>query len=409
MSASKIAQLSLGSRYSFRLSFLSLLLFLTVVILFARRPDQFLHPYLWDEEGLYTLRFYAESGWNTLFHPLAGYLIVATKLLDLTAFQLSILWAPEIAVALAVMLTFGILAAVAFSPTYLRWRGFCAIAVLTIPSDAEVFATAAYAFWWAGILLLLVVLWRPERQWLRWTFIVFGGLSSPLIGTVTLLLGLRTMVERSPRELIATALAAIVAVIQVFAMHSEHLPLYFDAFGATSLMLVIQKYMGGFFHAYSAPWIGFLVLVVLLGCAWFVRKRLDRYFFLLVLTFIIISLTVSFRMPLEAFAAIDPFDVAPRYFFYPFIMLSWLMIWLAALSPTPVRVGFVVAFASAIMLAGTGMSRRHDAVDWRQNILACTNSVEYQLPIHYAGSAKDMWHLKLTGMQCRSLISRSLF
>jgi hypothetical protein len=35
------------------------------------------------------------------------------------------------------------------------WLFLCAIGVLAIPSDAEVFAVSLYAFCWAGILLEL--------------------------------------------------------------------------------------------------------------------------------------------------------------------------------------------------------------------------------------------------------------
>ena len=35
---------------------------------------------------------------------------------------------------------------------------------------------------------------------------------------------------------------------------------------------------------------------------------------------------------------IDPLNGGPRYFFYPFILFTWILIWIAALSPAHVRV-----------------------------------------------------------------------
>ena len=158
------------------------LIVLTVAVLFMRRPDQFWHPYIWVEDGYYTLRFSLEDGWRTIFAPLAGYLCVASKLIGYAAYRISILWAPEIELALTVAFTSAVVAAVAYSPTHLRWPFLCAVAVLFVPTDSEVFAVSAYAFWWAGLLMFLALLWDTARgrEWLRWSFIVFGGLSSPL-------------------------------------------------------------------------------------------------------------------------------------------------------------------------------------------------------------------------------------
>ena len=48
------------------------------------------------------LKAYAERGLASIVEPVSGYLILATKLISLSAFQLSIEWAPEIALALTV-------------------------------------------------------------------------------------------------------------------------------------------------------------------------------------------------------------------------------------------------------------------------------------------------------------------
>ena len=61
-------------------------------------------------------------------------------------------WAPEIALVLTVAFTCAVVVAVALSPTHLRWPYLCAIAVLTIPVDPEVYAVSLLAFWWAGLL-----------------------------------------------------------------------------------------------------------------------------------------------------------------------------------------------------------------------------------------------------------------
>ena len=389
----------------------SLLAVVGAAIVFGRRPDQFLHPYMWVEEGVYTLRFYAESGWNTLFEPLAGYLLTASKLIDLTAFQVSILWAPEIAAGLAIAFTCAVAVAIAFSPTHLKWPCVCALAALAVPSDAEVFGTGSYAFWWAGLLLPLTVLWADERQWLRWVYLIVGGLSSPLIGPITILLTLRLLRERNRREAMAVLIAGLASVAQILGMRAQ------AAIGAAAittwphpaaLPVIAQKYVGAFFHADATP-AGLAIIAMLALLAWAVRGRLDRYFALLVLLFMAIAITMTIRLRPGELALLDPFNTAPRYFFYPFILLSWIVIWLASVSPRPVQTVLAAACALTLALAGARLSRRHDSVDWKAHVLACARSDNYEIPIHYMGSAGDMWRVKLTGAQCRSLLERSLF
>lgn len=136
------------------------LFLLTILVLFLRRPGQFSNPYLWVEDGTVTLRSFVDHGANILVEPVSGFHIFASKLLFFLAFRLSALHAPAIEAALAVVGTVMVVLAIAFSPTHLRYRGMCAIAPLVVPTDAEVFATSAYFFWWSGLLLILVPLWQ---------------------------------------------------------------------------------------------------------------------------------------------------------------------------------------------------------------------------------------------------------
>jgi hypothetical protein len=63
-----------------------------VVILGLRRPDQFRHPYFWLEDEA-ILGAYVQRGFASILGPIAGYYILARKLLDISALKLSILHA----------------------------------------------------------------------------------------------------------------------------------------------------------------------------------------------------------------------------------------------------------------------------------------------------------------------------
>src|SRR5882757_6486402 len=90
----------------------------TILVLFLRRPDQFLHPYIWVEDGWFNLRTFANHGAYVLIEPISGYEIFATKLLSYIAFSISILWAPEIETVLMVLMTCAVIIAIARSPTH---------------------------------------------------------------------------------------------------------------------------------------------------------------------------------------------------------------------------------------------------------------------------------------------------
>jgi hypothetical protein len=395
-----------------RLPFYTLaLIIFTVGVLFARRPDQFLHPYIWVEDGVYILRFVLQDGWLTIFEPLAGYLLFATKLMSYLAFKMSVLWAPEIELILIVAFTCGVAAAVALSPTHLRWPYLCAVTMLLVPSDSEVFAVSSYAFWWAGILLILALLWDRGLQPVRWLFVVVGGLSSPLAVSLLPLFVVRAVWERQRVEFLTAGLATLTAIAQVWAMRFYYrVSIPIETLNPATVRTAVDKFIGNFFYAGpEAAFIGPIAIIVMALMAWYARRHLDRHFVLLIAIFGIVCASVSLRLTPGHFTSIDPFHVAPRYFFYPFILVSWILVWLARESAALIRVGVLAAMAGALMVALPHSQGRHDAIDWRQHIANCARSVEYEVPVHYLGNAKQMWSAKFTGEECRRLLAGSLF
>ncbi len=259
----------------------------TVAVLFLRRPDQFLSPYIWVEDGTIVLPAFAARGWWSILEPVNGYLIMASKLITLSAFQISFGLAAHIALWLTVAFTTLVVLAVAFSPTHLRYKPLCALAVLLVPTDAEVFAVSEYAFWWAGILLILAVLWDGGRPWLRAGYVLLGGLSSPLIGPVAILLAIRAAWERCSTGMalaaMAVSLAALQAGVAYVTIHNS---------GAATLGLLaahtaVDKLVGFFlFGSYTVHVgrfanLGFVILGAIAALVWHRREMLGRPFALL--------------------------------------------------------------------------------------------------------------------------------
>src|SRR5512135_1935163 len=147
----------------------------TLFAMILRRPDQWAAPYLWIEEGTVMLPDFAASGWRTLFHPVNGYFLLPSKIILSLSATLSFRWLPEIEYWLTLAFTAGVLAAIAFSPTGLKYRAACALAVLALPLDSEVYAMSSLAFWWGTLLAVLPLLWRregPQYPLVRWGLLV---------------------------------------------------------------------------------------------------------------------------------------------------------------------------------------------------------------------------------------------
>lgn len=394
------------------------LLLLTVAVLWWRRPDQFSHPYVWVEEGSYTLKAYAATGLASLMEPVSGYFVLAAKLIALAAFRVSIEWAPEIAAALTVLFTAGVVAAVALAPTVLRGRPWCAVWLLLLPLDSEVYAVSEYAFWWAGVLLVLALLWDAEQGRAGWraAFLVLGGLSSPIIAALAPLFALRALVERRRPEVAAALLAMLLAAAQtaaVFLVESDR-QTYLQQIGPLAML---GKFVGFLYVSGFSPYEHRIGLAAVIGgmllagfglAAWFARARLDRLFVLLVLAWLVLCLASVARAPLEA---IHPLAGGPRYFFYPFLLLGWIVIWLAAENPRRwARWALGAVLMSTVLVARERMPRRHDYTDWRVELAACAAAPDtYPLPIQQDGRKENMVAVEFTGAECRALYAMSLF
>jgi hypothetical protein len=105
---------------------------------------------------------------------------------------------------------------------------------------------------------------------------------------------------------------------------------------------------------------------------------------------------------------IDPVRAGPRYFFYPYIILTWIFIQSFSLR----RVPSVIQFASAVVLiAGlcnaliSGWSRNHDDAEWELHIASGVHFKNYNIPIMFDGSRNTLWSKRYSKFQCEALLS----
>jgi peptidoglycan/LPS O-acetylase OafA/YrhL len=108
----------------------------------------------------------------------------------------------------------------------------------------------------------------------------------------------------------------------------------------------------------------------------------------------------------------NPHNAGPRYYFLPFVLLSWLLIYLwreNLLLPSPARAIAGVVVATSMLGILTAFSRSPDSttgrLDWEHEILTCAASDArlVKVPVYYDGSSTNLWSMSMTRAECRRL------
>src|SRR5260364_318511 len=148
-------------------------------LLALRRPDELLNPYVWAEDGVVNIRDFIDYGARSIFHTVAGYFVLATKLISVTALSISFKHYPVIAKWLSFSFELAVLCCIWKAPTNLAGKALCAFMVLLHPNGGENYIVPLTAFWHATLLVPLALLWKKEadhlrHRWIRSIFIVLG-------------------------------------------------------------------------------------------------------------------------------------------------------------------------------------------------------------------------------------------
>jgi uncharacterized protein (DUF697 family) len=382
----------------------ALLGLLTALALLFRRPSQFQFPALWVEEGTITLPQFLNNGIGFLFEPVAGYLILPSKILFyLATFAPSESFPLALAV-LSVLFTWLVVCAIALCPSHLRAPVPVAAFLLLLPTDAENYASAHYAFWFGSALLVPVLFWKngePGRWWLRTLLIVLGGLSSPLVIALLPAFLVRLYRFRTRDEVLQVGLILATAAIQAMFLassgtHGTTPPLQLDA------VLLVGKFFGMFWAPNDAWALPFGLLLVAGMIVAILRRGRELPWLALAGYGLAATIAISVtRAPLEA---IHPVLAGPRYFFYPYFFLGLIVIELGTGSRRTLAACFLlVMIGSLIRFIDVG-SRTHEAIDWSAHLEACDGTDgSYAMPVHFDGASSRAWHVTLTNEECRRI------
>lgn len=317
---------------------------LAVLILFARRPDAFLHPQFWAEDFL----FFGDAeryGIKSLVMPIVGYL----HLIPRTIAWLSAPWDPLLQPILYTLGSLGVVMVVLLGCLSTRhdlpWKPLLALAVVLVPHSGEVFFNPTNTQWIAALTLLLVACKRDPTTRLQTATdvgtLVFAGLSGPFSIFALPGFALRAWQRRSHSSFVYLGVSAITAAIQLACiLILPSFPEFTGEFSSIKLLTIISYrlpftlYLGVAATTQLGPIvpIGFAVLVLGLFAAASARlreNRLELTFLVLFIATLLVATTFKKRFDLWNFGDLSNGD---RYFFIPKVVILWISIILASQS-----------------------------------------------------------------------------
>jgi hypothetical protein len=115
------------------------------------------------------------------------------------------------------------------------------------------------------------------------------------------------------------------------------------------------------------------------------------------------------RAPIEV---LHPKEAGPRYFFYPFIILGWIFVQIAAVERRALSIAAVVVLSISGRNAVETAQRRHTTIDWRADIATCLKTPPDQhcwFGGHFDGSDLRKYRVIVPRQDCERLIRASVF
>ena len=382
---------------------------------FLRRPDQFLHPYVWVEEYQMLNRYQTQGLLHTLFAPVQGYFVLPTSFSVGFASAISFLHVPLIDYwfSTAWFVATLCLILIPSSTIRLRWRVGLVVLMVLAPTNPEVFGIAEYAFWWTTLWPLISIMWSKDYWWLRVPALVIGGMSSLAGAALVVPYAFLYLATRQRRYLAGSAVLTVTLVIQVVAYftssRSSRTPLH-------PIHVALQELRN--FSDYAFAWLkptdsnflaftGACLLLGIIGVVLYTtlqaRSPYSNVLIALVIGLLVVGVLSSIPAPLLA----DPIAAGPRYYFLPYVVLGWVLLMIAVTSKVPwARISATVLIVMSLLVLSQNFSRHDDLVSWSHQLQRCeTTTRPFAVPVQFDGTSADLWQglLVITPQTCRSL------
>lgn len=414
----------------------------SLFIFFLRRPTQFLSPSVWAEEGTVVIPDFFTHGIISLFYPVNGYLILITKLISGFALLFPISFYPYLTLFLSVLFELLVILAIVYTPTLLKARIVCAIFLLFLPINSEVYVSTLYTFWFASILVFLVALWddkgdlkttqysrisialQDKRVAISCVYLIVGGLSSPIIVFLSPLIALRFFYQ----VYLMNRRISLRSIIS-----DPNFPIFVSLNFCTALQLVniLQtssskqdpiQISGDFIISILGRFFGFLVshsdyfeTQIFLGTILFLFlfsnffRIVSKYFKyrkteynvfqslfahhdirLIVTLYYLLSISILATL-LRVGGIVDvihPRLAGPRYFFFPYLVITWILIQFSLSNgrPTLAKLASNTFLALILFNSFSTLVRIDQPLDWQSPSLIFRYEGSAKFPVNTDGN-----------------------
>ena len=379
---------------------------LGIGLLLLRAWPRLIHPEVWIEDGSVNIYGFINEGVVNFFSEVGGYLVLVPKLITFTSLSISFFYYPWISTLLAWAFSIFVFVVIARAPTYLKGGLLLAIACFLIPSDIECFGLPMYSFWWTAPLLFILVFWKAGEQIsFRLFLLTVSSLSSPVCLITLPLFWLRTYHFKKIRsELLIALFASLYVAIQIvyILMYSQA-----NLFNPEKTFLIIPKFLGAYAIGNIMPQLNWLFGIgIFTFILWAViqKRSISQY----TLSYLLLA-TIGTSIYRVDITILNHIDSGVRYFFLPFILLSWLLIQIALDGSAKwIRVVAIGFLAASVINMVPVMTRTHARVHWTDQIFRCltVEQSRYDFPILHDGSETGLFYIRFTGDQCRTLLEK---
>lgn len=310
-----------------------------IAILFARRPEMFLHPQLWAEDGPIFFLQADTCGLGALQTPYGGYHHFLLRLIAAAAAGLDARWIPA-AYLTASLTTVLMLGAAIFSPRIdLPRRAACFVAIALLPHSGEVFGNLANLQWLSALGLVWLLLARdaatPRQSASDTLLAVVVGLTGIFSILLTPLFVWRAWRRKSRSSALLAVLVALTASVQAWTvLHSPAAPPGIEAFTVGSAAwftgyrltasLLLPATWAEHLPRAGLITLGVATVLALLATAVVPGPRRD-FRLLVVASLLAVVMATIFRArhELSVFAGLRDGD---RYLFVPKVLAVWLLV-----------------------------------------------------------------------------------
>jgi hypothetical protein len=223
---SRLSYLQAGLRS--RGALLMLVLVLSTLLLFARRPDVFLNPQIYAEDGVVFLTQQRAQGYTAIFVPYAGYYNLVPRLIAWLADQFPLYYTPVIYNSVAFLIFLLVILFIFLnSPGSDLQKSSFALAPVLLPYTGDLFVSVVNIQWVLAMMLPFLYTQLPLSNWRRTALSVFiillVGLTGPFVVVSCPLLLYRLWQQKRPNihEACFVAATVIAVVIQGACMFKE--------------------------------------------------------------------------------------------------------------------------------------------------------------------------------------------